>query len=220
MRKNFSTKIAFVLIVFITLSLYSCELLTSIFGYPIEGTKWSGVVILFNMVIEFENNGIVKTAFFDAYGIVERNQGTYTFDKQSLTGTINMNGSITNFSIDEKANTLTLSASGISFTFQNVTKTFSWPTFSLTGKRYKGMDFNGKEWTIYFSTSSSGVLSYTIEGDSNVYQYNFTYTWDNANYKGVITTSSKTYEYKISYDQKYCLFDSSSDDCFYCELQQ
>lgn len=211
------TKILFVLIIFITFSLYSCEFL---FGYQIEGTKWSGNVILVTMIIEFESSGIVKTAYKEGvYGTVEKNQGTYTFDKQTLTGTITIEGSTSNFSINENSDTLTLTSGGFSLPFQNVTKTFSWPKFNLNGKTYSGTDDNGRTLSISFSTTSSGTLTLIDPSDNSSNQNNFTYSWDNENYKGKITIGTSIYDYKISIDQKYCVFDSSSDYPIYCEKQ-
>ncbi len=216
MKKHLA-KILFLLIIFITFSLYSCELL---FGYQIEGTKWSGNVLFVTMIIEFESSGIVKTASIEgAYGTVEKNQGTYTFDKQSLTGTITIDGSTSNFSINEDSDILTLSAGGISLPFQNVTKTFSWPVFSLNGKTYSGIDSDGWTLIISFSTTSSGILTYIDPSDNSSYQYNFAYTWDNENYKGNITIGITVYDYQVSMDQKYCVFNTSSDYPTYCEKQ-
>lgn len=219
--KSIVIKSVFILLIFALSTFYSCSFL---FGYQIEGTKWMGNLLFVNMVLEFEPNGIVKTAGIElVYNTVSKNQGTYTFDKQSLTGSITIDGEVGTFSINEKTNTLTLSSAGISVNFQNVTDTFTWPSFNLTGKTYKGdwydSSYNLYHWSFSFTGSSTGTLIITDSNNINAGSGSFTYTWDTTTYTGVMNLNSHIYDFQVSIDQKYMIFNYLSDEPIYCELQ-
>jgi hypothetical protein len=228
MLKNLK-KFLFILIIFISLSLFSC---TFLFGYQIEGTKWSGTILFANMILEFQANGVVKTGSIELiYNTVYRNQGTYTFDKTSMAGTITLDGSIATFSINEQTNVLTLNSEGLSIPFTDVTESFSWPAVNAAGCRYIGYDYYYYDYYNYdtieieisFLTKTSGNITFTNIDTYSFSTYPFTATWDDETYSGKIyfSSSSNNYaiDYQISIDKKYCVFDYLSDDPIYCELQ-
>ncbi|NMC67112.1 MAG: hypothetical protein GYA61_02695 [Spirochaetales bacterium] len=218
MLKNKLKKLLFFLILFSVLSLFSCSLF---FGYNIEGTKWSGNILWVNMILEFESGGIVKTGSIElVYNTVTRDSGTYTFDKSSMTGTITIDGVTNTFSINEQTKILTLSVSGISITFQDVTATFTWPIVNAAGCRYVGVDYeNELEIEIYFSNKTSGTIKFTDIYSYDYITYQFTATWNDETYSGKINFSTYFVDYQISLDKQYCVFNYLSDNPIYCELQ-
>ena len=220
MLKNLK-KFLFILILFISLSLFSCSFL---FGYQIEGTKWQGQFLWVKMILEFQADGIVKTGGIDIKdNTVSRNQGTYTFDKSSMTGTITIDGNIETFSINEKTNILTLSSAGLTITFSDVTESFSWPKVDASGCNYLGYFYNSNydeiKVEVSFSTKASGNIRFTDTYTDETSSYTFTATWDDETYSGKIHYGSYYVDYQISIDKKYCVLDYLSDNQIYCELQ-
>jgi len=220
MLKNLK-KYLFILILFISLSLFSCSFF---FGYQIEGTKWQGQFLWVKMILEFQANGVVKTgSIVLTYNTVSRNQGTYTFDKSSMTGTITIDGNIETFSINEKTNVLTLSSAGLTISFSDVTKSFSWPKVDASGCNYLGYFNNSNndeiKVEVSFSTKTSGNIRFTNTQTNETSSYAFTATWDDETYSGKIYYGSDYMDYQISIDKKYCVLDYLSDKPIYCDLQ-
>jgi len=208
MLKNLK-KFLFILILFISLSLFSCSFF---FGYQIEGTKWQGQFLWVKMILEFQANGVVKTGSIELiYNTVSRNQGTYTFDKSSMTGTITIDGNIEPFSINEKTNVLTLSSAGLTISFSDVTKSFSWPKVDASGCNYLGYFNNSNndeiKVEVSFSTKTSGNIRFTNTQTNETSSYTFTATWDDETYSGKIYYGSDNMDYQISIDKKYCVLD-------------
>ncbi len=220
LSKSILVRIFLFTLFILIISLYSCSF---IMGYQIEGTKWKTTFLFVDMIIEFESGGFVITSSIELiYNTVEKNQGTYTFDKQNLTGTITIDGSPTTFIINEKSNTLILNSSEVSLVFQNVTNSFSWPAFNLVSLKYRGSFDSDTDIIFEFNTSSSGKFTIVDTSNNLEIPIDMTYSWDNNTYSGTIsfTYDNANYrsKYKISIDKKYCVSDYDTDSPIYCEL--
>lgn len=216
LSRLFFTRSLVLLIVFFTFILYSC----SLFTYKIENTTWEGTILYFDIIIEFQPDGISRLSYIDlSYNYLDgRNFGNYTFDPKSLTGTITQNNDSYTFTINDKTNTLTFTINGISINLKKLDAGYKWPNIDFVGNYYKYIYYDNSILTIHFYSSNCYVSNYDASNNSTSSSY-YTYTWNDSNYTGYIYISDSAYRFSISFDEKYCIFDLDGYYPVYLELQ-
>jgi len=218
MLKKFFLQIFFIFIILILFNFFSCSLSS---GYELKGTSWTFELLNVKVILEFETDeDVIHSAIEPFFKTVERNIRKYTFDKQNLTGYIEIDGINHSFTIDEQNNNLNLDwGNNVILKFNK--QDFNWPAFSLFSLKYVGL-FEPDETSnieVYFSDSNTVRISFidNSTGAETSYQY-YNYEWDNFYYSVKVYNSENTYWFNVSIDAKVLIVNPTSDYPTYCYL--